>query len=309
MKCLIAVVGPTAIGKSRTGISIAQRFNGEVINADSRQIYKLMDIGTAKPNLHDRQGVPHHMLDIIYPDQPYSVALFQQSAYEVIGDIQHRDKLPVMVGGSGQYIWSVIEGWNIPRVEPDKAYRESMVEQARLAGAEGLYRELQRIDPVAAGKINPGNLRRTIRALEIYFQTGVKPSELQVKKGLSYPLLIIGITAARPGLYSRIDARVDEMINKGLVDEVRMLLSEGYSEGLPSMSSIGYRQIVEFIDKKCSLGEAVQKIKFETHHFARGQYAWFRLNDHRISWFDRDDDIGNRMNYIVESFFNTMKQI
>jgi len=308
MRCLVAIVGPTAVGKSRSGIQIAKQFNGEIINADSRQIYKLMDIGTAKPSLEDRNVVPHHIVDIIYPDQPYSVALYQHSAYEAIDSIQQRGKLPVMVGGSGQYIWSVIEGWTIPQVKPDRTYRESMEDRARLVGSTGLYSELEGIDPEAARKIQPNNLRRIIRALEIYHQTGVKPSELQIKKSLNYPVLIIGITVDRPELYSLIDTRADEMIAAGFVDEVKMLLSSGYSPELPAMSSIGYRQIIEHINDKVSLCEAVQKIKYETHRFARGQYAWFRLRDSRISWFNIDDAIGDKINYTIETFLTNVRQ-
>jgi len=302
MKCLIAVVGPTAVGKSALGISIAQKFKGEIVNADSRQIYKHMDIGTAKPGRVERSAVPHHLLDIIEPDQSYSISLYQKSAVEVISSVHKQDKLPVLVGGSGQYVWAVIEGWQIPQVEPDPDFRKLMYSKAKSSGTGQLYDELESIDPLSASKILPNNLRRIIRALEIYHKTGLKPSELQVKNGLPYPVLIIGLTAERNRLYSIINQRTDRMIEHGFIQEVKELLSMGYSVDLPSMSSLGYRQIATYLNGGVNLSEAVQAIKYETHRFVRGQYAWFRLNDTRIKWFDIDNEVNEKINYTIDSF-------
>jgi tRNA dimethylallyltransferase len=289
MKCLVAVVGPTAVGKSRLGISIAKRFNGEIVNADSRQIYKYMDIGTAKPGRAEREEIGHHMLDIILPDQPYNLALYQESACKCIGDIQGAGRLPVLVGGSGQYVWSVLEGWRIPAVAPDPVFRESMERRAESESVNSLYRELEKIDPASAARISPNNLRRIVRALEIYHKGGILPSSLREKRGLPYPVLIIGLTAGREHLYSLIDGRVERMVEAGLVEEVKNLLDMGYHSGLASMSSLGYRQMADHLGGKMGLQEAVQTIRYETHRFARNQYAWFRSSDGRIEWFDTDD--------------------
>jgi tRNA dimethylallyltransferase len=302
MNCLIAVVGPTAVGKSSLAMDIARKYGGEIINADSRQIYRYMDIGTAKPGRAERDKIFHHLLDIIDPNEQYSVALYQRSANSVISDIKERGKLPVMVGGSGQYIWSVIEGWQIPGVKPDLDFRAKMEKVAAEEGADALYSRLLSIDPEAAAKILPGNLRRVIRALEIYGQTGQKPSVLQTKRPVLYPVLIIGLTAERDKLYAMINDRTDSMMAAGFVEEVQKLLQMGYLADLPSMSSLGYRQIASYLSGEIELAEAVQKIKFETHRFARGQYAWFRLRDNRIKWFNVSDDIKGEIDYTIQTF-------
>ena len=308
MKCLIAIVGPTGVGKSALGLSIAQRFHGEIINSDSRQIYRHMDIGTAKPSETDISTVPHHLFDIISPDQPYSLAHYQKSALGTISRVQERTKIPVLVGGSGQYVWSVIENWQIPEVAPDTEFRERMVKMANEQGGDFLYQQLKVIDPVAAQKMLPGNLRRVIRALEIYEKTGDKPSELQTKRGHDYPVKIIGLTCDRKLLYDRINLRTDRMMESGLVDEVKRLIKMGYTPVLPSMSSLGYRQITGHLTGSMSLKEAVQAIKYETHRFARNQYAWFRLNDTRISWFETADEVNEKINYTIDSFLKVSAQ-
>ena len=302
MKCLIAIVGPTGVGKSSLGLSVAQRINGEIVNSDSRQIYRHMDIGTAKPSVAELNSVPHHLFDIISPDQPYSLSLYRQSALAVISSVQEQNKFPILVGGSGQYVWSVIENWQIPEVAPDEEFRRRMVLIDGEQGGGFLYQQLKRIDPDAAGKMLPGNLRRVIRALEIYEKTGQKPSSLQTKKGQDYPVKIIGLTCDRERLYDRINRRTDRMMESGLVDEVKRLMEMGYTPGLPSMSSLGYRQITGYLAGSTSLKEAVQTIKYETHRFARNQYAWFRLNDTRISWFDSDGAADEEIDYTIDSF-------
>jgi len=308
MKCLIAIVGPTGVGKSSLGLSIAQRFDGEIINSDSRQIYRHMDIGTAKPSVADFSAVPHHLFDIISPNQPYSLAHYQKSALAAIIGVQDHKKIPVLVGGSGQYVWSVIENWQIPEVAPDAEFRERMVSIANEQGSDFLYQQLRVVDPAAAQKMLPGNLRRVIRALEIYEKTGEKPSLLQTKKGHDYPLKIIGLTCDRERLYDHINLRTDRMIESGLVDEVKRLIKMGYTSVLPSMSSLGYRQITGHLTGSMSLKEAVQAIKYETHRFARNQYAWFRSNDTRISWFDTADEVNEKINYTINSFLKMSAQ-
>ncbi len=285
MNRLIGIVGPTGVGKSRLALTLAQAFHGEVVSGDSRQVYRTMDIGTDKPVPEDLSRAPHHLLDIVNPDDPFSLAQYQALACQSIDDIHRRRKLPVLVGGTGQYIWAVLEGWRIPRIPPDLELRASLEKQAADEGTEPLYRELLRANPEAAAKIDPRNVRRLIRAVEISRQTDGKIPEIK-KTEPPFRKLIIGLTADRPELYRRIDARVDGMIKRGLVAEVEKLLKMGYDFTLPAMSGIGYRQIGSYLRNEITLETAVTKIKNETHRFARQQYNWFRREDERIHWFD-----------------------
>ena len=283
---MIAIVGPTAVGKSELALHLARHFPLEIISADSRQVYRYMDIGTNKPSLADRALIPHHIVDVVDPDEDFSLATYHQVAFEALKAIQRNGKLPLLVGGTGLYVWSLVEGWKIPRVPPDQEMRRRLETRAKQEDGRSLYRELQNIDPVAAARIDPRNIRRVVRALEIYHATGQPPSQLQRKEEPNFPVLVIGLTQERSQLYRRIDARADEMLQRGLVEEVQRLLEKkGYSPLLPSMSGIGYKQIVQFVRGEMTLPEAVDKIKHETHRLARHQYAWFRLNDSRIRWF------------------------
>jgi tRNA dimethylallyltransferase len=286
-RAVIAVVGPTAVGKSELALSLAQQINGEIVNADSRQVYRYLDIGTAKPSQEARQLVPHHLIDIVDPDEPFTLALYHQLAEKAIGDIQRRGKLPLLVSGSGLYIWSMIEGWQIPQVSPNPELRQRLEERAVREGNEALYQELQRIDPDAAVKIAPTNRRRLIRALEVIHTTGQLFSQLKQKNPPPFHTVIIGLTLNRQELYQRIDQRVNQMINYGLVEEVKGLLAKGYCLELPAMSGVGYQQIGWFLEGKISLAEAIRLIKFQTHHLARHQYSWFSLKDKRINWFNQ----------------------
>jgi len=283
---MIAIVGPTAVGKSELALHLAQYFPIEIISADSRQVYRYMDIGTNKPSPAERESVPHHLIDVVEPDQDFSLATYHQLAIEALKTIKQKGKLPLLVGGSGLYVWSLVEGWKIPQVPPDQKRRSQLETRAEQEGSRNLYQELQDIDPVAAAKINPSNTRRIIRALEIYHATGQRPSQLQRKEAPDFPILLIGLTRERSQLYRRIDWRVDNMIRMGLVEEVENLLEKGYSLSLPSMSGIGYKQICQFLQGEMTLPQAIDKIKYETHRLARHQYAWFRLGDSRIHWFD-----------------------
>ena len=285
---MIAIVGPTAVGKSELALHLAQYFPLEIISADSRQVYRYMDIGTNKPTSAERASVPHHVIDVVEPDEDFSLAMYHQLAIEALKAIQQKGKLPLLVGGSGLYVWSLVEGWKIPEVPPDQKLRRQLESRAEQEDSQSLYRELQDIDPMAAAKINPSNIRRIIRALEIYHATGQPPSQLQHKEAPGFPVLIIGLTQERSELYRRIDWRVDKMIQRGLVEEVEQLLKKGYSSSLPSMSGIGYKQIGQFLRGEMTLPEAIDKIKYETHRLARHQYAWFRLSDSRIHWFDTE---------------------
>lgn len=286
MNHLVAIVGPTAIGKSRLAIKLARQLDAEIVSADSRQIYRFMDIGTAKPSPEELAEVPHHLINIINPDEDFSLARYQQLATKAIEGILAKGALPLLVGGSGQYVWSLVEGWGIPRVAPDREYRTHLEARAAEGNGGDLYQELKKVDSVAAGRIDPQNTRRVIRALEVYHSTGTPFSEQRSKQPPPFNIRIIGLTTERRELYHLIDRRVDAMIEQGLVEEVVNLLDMGYDFSLPALASIGYKQIGSFLRNEVSLATAVQQIKYDTHRLVRNQYSWFRANDQRIKWFD-----------------------
>ena len=301
---MVAIVGPTATGKSRLALRLAQHFDGEIVSADSRQVYRYMDIGTAKPGQQELSLVPHHLIDIVNPDRDFSLAQYQQLAYSTINDIQQRSKLALLVGGSGLYVWAVLEGWGIPQVPPDPEFRHSLQEKVAIGGTDELYQELMRVDPVAARSIDRRNVRRMIRALEVYRYADTPFSQLQQKKAPPFNALIIGLTTDRAELYRRIDLRVDQMIEQGLVEEVRKLANMGYGFHLPAMSGIGYKQIGMFLRGELTLAAAIQQIKFETHRFVRHQYGWFRLGDNRIHWFDIENEVESEITAQVAGFIS-----
>jgi len=300
MNRLVAVVGPTGVGKSRLALDLAQAFDGEIVSADSRQVYRYMDIGTAKPSPKELSLVPHHLISIVSPDEDFSLAQYQQLAYDAIEAIHRRRKLPILAGGSGLYVWAVLDGWRIPGVAPDSELRRRL----ERVGKEELYDELAQVDPVAAQRIDPTNVRRIIRALEVYRGTEVPISQLQLKTRPLPDTLIIGLTADRAELYRRLDLRVDEMIERGLVDEVRGLLDRGYDFSLPAMSGIGYKQIAMHLRGELVLTAAIQQIKFETHRLVRHQYSWFRLKDGRIRWFDIEKGMDSQIKALVTSLID-----
>jgi len=283
---LLAIVGPTAVGKSALGMRLALDFGGEIVGADSRQIYRGMDIGTAKPTPEDMRQVPHHLVDITTPDDTYSLARFLQDAKAAIDGCHLRGRLPVLVGGSGQYVRALLEGWQVPEVPPDTAVRDMLEDRAIREGGDALYGELRERNPERAARIDPRNVRRVIRALEIeYTSAGERGAGIE-RVPPDYDTLTVGITMTRADLYRRIDERVGAMIAAGWLDEVRRLVEEGYGAELPAMSSFGYGELVAHIDGKMPLEDAMRQIKTKTHRFARGQHAWFRLTDHRICWFE-----------------------
>jgi tRNA dimethylallyltransferase len=283
-------------------VRLAQKFNGEIINADSRQVYRYMDIGTAKPAREELAQAPHHLFNLIDPDTDFSLAQYQKQAHKIILDVQSRRKIPFLVGGSGQYVWAVLEGWEIPHVAPDPELRRKLEKTANENGIDGLYSQLKNLDPAAALKIDPRNIRRVIRALEVTMQTRTPFSQLQKKHPLEYPVLIIGLTADRSDLYRRVDARVDEMVNQGLIIEVENLINKGYNLDLPSLNTIGYQQIGNLLKGDIDKEEAIRQIKTATHRFVRHQYAWFHLNDSRICWFDISNDIWPAVLELVENY-------
>ena len=299
MKRLVAIVGPTGIGKSRLAIYLAGLFRGEIVNADSRQVYRYLDIGTAKPTPEEMSRVPHHLIDIVNPDENFNLARFQELANAAIEDIFRRGRVPFLAGGSGLYVRAVLEGWQVPRISPDARFRYNVEERAGARGVDEIYGELVRLDPEAAKKIDRRNVRRVIRALEVRARSGQTFSRLAGKKIPSFETFTIGLTTDRAELYKIVDRRVDEMIQRGLVGEVENLRKMGYDLNLPSLSGIGYRQIGRYLESETTLEEATRKMKTETHRFIRHQYAWFRLSDDRIHWFDivqhKDEEIASAL--------------
>ncbi len=283
---VIFIVGPTASGKTDAGIRLAQKISGEIVSADSRYLYRGMDIGTAKPDLAERQGIPHWLIDVADPDETWSLSLFQKAADEAIRDIYGRGKVPIVVGGTGQYIRAILEGWSIPEGEPDPRLRTALENWGRAIGADELHRKLARLDPEAAAKIEWQNMRRTVRALEVIFTSGMKFSAQRTVRETPYTPLIFGMLRDRQELYRRIDLRVDKMIRNGLVEETAGLLAKGYAETLPSMSAIGYKEICDYLRGRTGLEEASQLIKFRTHNYVRRQANWFKAGDPAIRWID-----------------------
>ena len=300
---LIAIVGPTAAGKSKLALELARRFGGEIVNGDSRQVYRQLDIGTAKPSSQERGLVPHHPEDIVDPDEPYSLALYLAQARQAIEDIQGRGKLPFLVGGTGQYVWGLLEGFHAPQVPPNPSLRARLEAQAVEEGPDALWRRLQEVDSAAASRIDPRNVRRVVRALEVYLETGIPFSKAQGREAPPYRSRIVGLTLDRPRLYERIDRRVEAMVEKGWPQEVANLLEKGYAPELSSMSSLGYREMAAYVGGELLLEEAVSRIKTATHRFARHQYAWFRLKDPRIHWLDADgEEVAKRAGELVSGF-------
>ena len=282
---LIVIAGPTGVGKSRVALDLAERIGGEIVSADSRQVYRQMDIGTAKPLPEERCRVPHHLIDVVDPDQEFTLAHYRDLATAAIKDILARGRIPLLVGGTGLYIRAVTEGLAVPAVPPDPEYRALLEQRASTEGGGTLHRELGAVDPEAAASIEPKNVRRVIRALEVYRATGRPFSAQQESIPPPFELQKIGLTCNRELLYGRIDQRVDAMMEVGLLNEVQRLVARGYGWDLPAMSGIGYRQLGQHLRGEMDLPSAVQRIKYETHRYARQQYTWFSLEDASIRWF------------------------
>ncbi len=285
-KSLLVIIGPTGIGKTALSIKLAQSYMGEIISADSRQIYHFTDIGTAKPTPEERAAVPHHLIDCVPPDQTMTLAEFQTLAYETINRLHIQGRLPLLVGGTGQWVKAVVEGWGIPRVPPDPELRAELQAEAEATSSEALYARLADVDPLAAAKLDHRNLRRVIRALEVYHKTGLPISTHQQKSPPPYNILQIGLTMPREQLYQRIDQRIERMLDQGLLAEIKALRAQGYPWELPAMSGLGYKQLGAYLRGEGSLDEAVALIKKETRRFIRQQYNWFRVDDPEIRWVD-----------------------
>lgn len=284
---LMVLVGPTAVGKTKLSIELAKEWNCEIISGDSMQVYRGMDIGTAKIAQEEMEGIPHHLIDIHAPDEPYSVAEFQEQCRHLIQEIHGRGKLPLIVGGTGLYVESVCYSYQFAQVGEDKDFRDEQAAFAEQNGAEALHAKLQAVDPASADKLHPNDQRRIIRALEIYHMTGIPLSaQLEGQNRVSpYQLCLLGLTMDRQMLYNRIEARIDEMLKQGLVEEVSSLLNKGYGPDLVSMQGLGYKQIISYLQGRESLEEAVAILKRDTRRFAKRQLSWFR-HMKEISWVD-----------------------
>lgn len=283
---LIAVVGATASGKTALALELARRFDGEIVGADSRQVCRGMDVGTAKPTPYEQVAARHHLIDVVEPDEPFSLGQWVAQAREALEDIWSRGKLPLVVGGTGQYVWALLEGWRVPRVEPNAALRKELTGSP----PEDLLRELREVDAEAEAFIDPRNVRRVVRALEVYRATGKPFSYWRTKEPPAFEWTVIGVKVARAELYRRIDVRVDAMVNAGFVEEVHGLLERGCSRELPSMSGIGYREMCEHLAGEISLETAVERTKAGTHRLARYQHTWFKAGDARIHWVSEHDE-------------------
>lgn len=280
---IVVVVGPTAVGKTRLSIDLAAAFNGEIVNADSRLFYRGMDIGTAKPASSDMARVRHHLIDILDPDDPVSLAMFQDLAYAAIDDALARGKAPFLVGGTPQYVNAVVEAWQIPRVVPDPELRAQLQQEADEHGIDTLTGRLRKVDPEAADR-NAGNLRRIIRALEVWEKTGTPMTAQQGKGPARYEALELELWLPRDLLFERIDARAADQIGEGLFGEIRGLIDAGANPDSRAFSSIGYRQSMPFILGEAAQDKVLERIRFDTHRLVRHQETWWRKNPrlHRI---------------------------
>lgn len=287
MPPLVVLLGPTAVGKTRLSLGLCERFAGEVIGADSRQIYQGMDIGTAKATATEQASAPHHLIDLCAPDAPFTLAHYQRLAYHTIDDIHQRGKLPLLVGGTALYLRAVVDGLRIPEVPPNPAIRAELEALLARAGRETLFSRLQQLDPATAATIDRQNPRRLLRALEIVLSTGQSKVALEGAEPPPYRILQIGLDRERSILYDRIDQRVEQMMAAGLITETEQLLAKGYRPPLPAITSLGYREIIAYLAGELGLATAVEKIKTETHRYVRHQYTWFRKMP-AIVWFDLD---------------------
>lgn len=283
---LIVIVGPTAVGKTELALTLAERLNGEIVSADSRLFYRGMDIGTAKPSVAEMARVRHHLIDVASPDEIWSLAVFQQAASAVIADIHQRGKLPLLVGGTGQYVRAVTQGWTPPEVTPNPRLRSALEALTAEHDPYWLHDKLRVIDPVAADRIDARNVRRTVRALEVIFSTGQRFSAQGGTSDSPYRLITIGLSRPRAQLYERVDQRIEAMFAQGLLDEVRALLERGYPPTLSTLSAIGYRECVAVLQGEMTLEEAKTQIRKLTRIFVRRQGNWFKADDPNIRWFE-----------------------
>ena len=300
---VIVICGPTASGKTALSIELAKKINGEIISADSMQIYKDMDIGTAKPDVEEMQGIKHYLLDFVKPDTRYSVAEFKIDATKAIEEILKKGKVPIVVGGTGLYVDTLIYGIEYNDIKIDEKYRKELEEIAEKQGLEVLYKKAQEIDSKAMEKISPNDKKRIMRVLEIYKATGKTKTEQEAesrKNGIKYNYKVFALNMDREILYNRINLRVDIMIEKGLIEEVQKL-KDKYNEFPTAMQGLGYKEVVEYLENRTTKEEKIEKIKMETRRYAKRQLTWFRKNKDTI-WIDstkaREENVNFIANYI-----------
>ncbi len=299
---VIAIVGATATGKTALAIEAARRLGGEfeAVNADSRQVYRYMDIGTAKPTTAERKALPHRLIDIVDPDEAFSLGRWLELAKEALDEAWAQGRVPIVVGGTGQYVWALLEGWRVPRVPPQEKLRREMESRP----PEELLAELNRVDPESQEFIEPKNVRRVIRALEVYHTTGKPLSHWRTKDAPPFASLVIGLRMERETLYERIDARVDAMTAAGFAEEVRGLVDRGYGCDLPSMSGIGYRELCAHMGGEMSLEEALARTKTGTHRLVRHQNTWFKAGNERIRWIEAGEGAAAEASRVIGSWLN-----
>jgi len=298
---VIAIIGPTAVGKTRISIPLAERFEGEIVSVDSRLIYRGMDIGTAKPTLEERKRVTHHLIDVTDPDDT-------DAALNVIHDIHGRGKVAFLVGGTGQYLRAILEGWTPPPSAESPRLREKLEAIAANEGYDALYRQLQEVDPASAERIDPRNIRRVVRALEIFETTGKPASSQREKNPPPFEILRIGLTLPRPELYQRIDQRIDLMIEAGWIEEVQELIDSGISPGLPSLSAIGYAQLAAYLYGEMDLSSAIVEIRRLSRQFVRRQANWFKAGDPEIQWFEAVSGVKEDISAVIERWLSSSTQ-
>ena len=309
MKPLVILAGPTAVGKTDLSIRLAKQINGAIISADSMQVYKDMDIGSAKVMPEEMQGVPHYLIDCLEPSEPFHIVRFQQMAKEALAEIYAKGQIPIVAGGTGFYIQALLYDIDFSNQDCDEAYRQELSKFAKEHGNEALHEKLKDIDPVSYETIHANNSKRVIRALEYYHITG-KPisahNEEEHQKTSPYNFAYFVLTDDRKTLYDRIDRRVDLMMEKGLVEEVRALYDKGYRRNMVSMQGLGYKEILDYLEGKCTLEEAVYVIKRETRHFAKRQLTWFR-RERDVIWLNRPDFAGGDP-AILEKMLTVLKE-
>ncbi len=302
---VIALLGPTGVGKTAISLGLAEKFKGEIVSADSRLVYRGMNIGTAKPTLAEQKRVRHYLIDVVEPADGWNLAKYQSAAGVAIENIHDRGKLPFLVGGTGQYITALLEGWTPPPKSQDVGFRNSLEHQSREMGYEVLHRRLESVDPKSAERIDARNVRRVIRALEIHHVTGLPPSQIRIKSPPDFEVLKIGLTLPRDQLYARIDARIEEMMEAGWLDEVETLLSLDVPNNAPSMSAIGYAQLAEFLRGEVKLDEALAETRRLTRQFVRRQATWFKLDDPSIHWFLNNEGVEEEIETCISIWIDT----
>lgn len=286
---VIVIVGPTASGKTSASIKLAKLIDGEIISADSMQIYKEMTIGTAKPTVEEREGIPHYLIDVVSPDETFNVTKYKELAEKAIEEILQKGKIPIIVGGTGLYVSTLINGIEFAEVGEDSEYRVEMTKLAEEKGAEFVHDMLRKVDPQAADNIDANNVRRVIRALEIHRLTGKTKTQLDMesRKEVKYDYKIYGIETPREELYNRINIRVDKMLEDGLLEEVEKIKNK-YEISSTAIQGLGYKEVIEYIDEKISYDDMIEKLKMETRRYAKRQLTWFRREE-KIRWFKLDE--------------------